>query len=152
VFYGDPRQAVDWDIGDEVKKLRHQRQPSRTSCGPTCVAMLADVPVARVLALVPTVRLTPSRQRRKDDRTNVGEMRRLLAAHGLEMGGRNPGIARSLRPALLRIPHWRGANWHYAVSCTGWLFDPAKKRVVELRPSLLPDDVAHYEIRSAAAQ
>lgn len=103
-----------------------QQQPTKTSCGPTCVAMLARVPVSEVLAQVKLVR-TAKRARKRTHNTNVGELARLLKAWGLVMGRR---ITKEPTPvtgrAVLRIERSKGANWHWAVLVDGTIYDPAR--------------------------
>lgn len=123
--------------------ITHLKQPTATSCGPTCVAMLLHRPVNEVLAALPSVR-TVARQRIKNHRTNVGELDRLL-----RRGGRVLGTIERIGPAgfrhtfgdfLLRIHNRNGRNWHWVVMSHGLIYDPMKttwqwltKRYLQLR-------------------
>jgi hypothetical protein len=101
--------------------LTLQRQPTRTSCGPTTVAMLADVPVADVLALQPAVRLTATRRRLRCHRTNVGELARLLDAYGLRLGPRAAFTTSRLQ--VIRVDRAVGRGWHWAAADGTWVYD-----------------------------
>lgn len=114
-----------------------QQQPTKTSCGPTCVAMLAGVPVSEVLAQVKLAR-RGKRQRKRTHSTNVGEVVRLLNAWNLVLGRR---ITKEPTPvsgrAILRIDKSKGRNWHWAVLVDGVIYDPVRSapipRSAELR-------------------
>jgi hypothetical protein len=100
--------------------MTHQAQPSRTSCGPTCVAMLAGVPARDVIALLPSVR-SSKRKSRPNHGTNVAEMIRLLNRFGLTLEPRIAGVS-GVR-SLLRVHRARPAGghragWHWCV-CLG---------------------------------
>lgn len=107
-----------------------QRQPTRTSCGPTVVAMLAGVPVANVLARQPAARVTVRRRRDPSNRTNVGEMRRLLDGYGLALGAR-VRYWRGRR-AVLRLDHVLAQGWHWAALDGAYVFDPSYARPIHI--------------------
>ena len=92
--------------------------------------MLADVPVWRLIERLPHVRLSPSRRRLRTHRTNLGELRRLLAPYRMVVGRREDGLPRDGHLALLRIAHPIGRGWHWAVASAGQVFDPARTTVV----------------------
>lgn len=104
--------------------LTHRPQPTKTSCGPTCVAILAGVPVDDVLALLPDTRLG-ARTRRKDHRANVGEMARLLRRYRMTIDRRLPGWPPLFATALLRVQHPKGTNWHWVITAGQHVYDPA---------------------------
>lgn len=110
--------------------LELQRQPSRKSCGPTTVAMLVGVPVAQVLALQPSVRMTPRRQRIREHDTNVGELRRLLAHFGYQLGPRCLGTVAPL--TVLRLDHVASRGWHWAAQEGTWVYDPCLREPVHI--------------------
>lgn len=113
-----------------------QQQPTRTSCGPTCVAMLAGVPVSEVMHQVHLVR-RGDRWRKRTYSTNVGELVRLLKAWGLTMGRRMSEPTPVSGRAILRIEKSKGRNWHWAVLMDGVIYDPVRSapipRAAELR-------------------
>lgn len=107
--------------------IRHQTQPSHTSCGPTVVAMLTGQPVARVLPQVRAVRLSIARRRRRDHKINVGELRRLLARHRLLLGHRwwPDRLALISGRHVLRVPNGTKSGWHWCVIDGDIVYDPA---------------------------
>lgn len=109
--------------------IAHQRQPSPTSCGPACVAMLLHRPVDDVLKVLHLVR-RPARAQLKTHRTNVGELTRLLRLGARALGDRQRigpgGFSHTFGDFLLRIDHPTGRGWHWVVMSHGWIFDPAK--------------------------
>ncbi len=99
----------------------HQMQPTSTSCGPACVAMLVGVAVADVLAEFPKrfsaakLKKLQRGQRITHNKTNVSEMWRLLKGYGRTMAPRaqDIGWAPDENPfGLLRV-HQRMASGHY---------------------------------------
>jgi len=92
--------------------------------------MLAEVPVWRLIARLPHVRLSPSRRRLRTHRTNLGELRRLLASYGVVVERRRRGLPREGQLALLRLAHPIGRGWHWAVASAGQVLDPARTTVV----------------------
>lgn len=104
-----------------------QQQPSRTSCGPTCVAMLAGVPVSEVLARLRSVR-KPARQHKRTHSTNTGELARLLAVYGFSLGRRiRSEAAPESGRFILRIGRVSGrGRWHWAVLADGEVLDPGR--------------------------
>lgn len=105
--------------------MKHQVQPSNTSCGPTCVAILLDKSIEEVLALLPSVRVTDVRKKRKDHRSNVGEVKRLLAIYGYYLRKRVQGFP-TTGTSLLRVHHYLGSsNWHFSIFHNGVVFDPS---------------------------
>lgn len=122
-----------------------QQQPTRTSCGPTSVAMILGVPVQDVLTEVARVRRRKVRS--GNHRTNLGELSRLLAAHGFEVGRRirheEPPSAGTF---LLRIDHERGRGWHWSVYHNGVVFDPCRFDTGELGDYRTP--ISWYEVYS----
>ena len=117
--------------------ITHQMQPTSTSCGPACVAMLAGIPVADVMAEFPK-RFSAAKlkkllrgQKITTNKTNVSEMWRLLKGYGLSMGPRRDvGWPPDENPrGLLRVHacmasgHFR-AEWHWLVIADGHVHDP----------------------------
>lgn len=128
----------------------HQKQPSRRSCGPTSVAILAGVPVADVLAMLPSVR-EGRRAGKRTHGTNVGELRRLLARHGWTMGPRRQGRPPAHLVAIVRVVHRPGVNssWHWTAARGGIVYDPAYTGPMEAPRYFSPIDrarVSHYVI------
>lgn len=114
--------------------VTHMSQPTRTSCGPTCVAMLAGSTPRIVISLLRSVRT----RRKASHATNVAEVARLLAAFGLGMDRRqayDADLARAWRGLLKvhrRTPSGRASKgWHWVVLADGYVFDPAKPDSVE---------------------
>lgn len=106
--------------------IRHQVQPTTMSCGPTCVAMLAGVPVATVLADLPHVRWTARRLQLRTGATNVGELRRLLRPHGWRLGRRTPHLPAAGATAILRLPNGTRTGWHWVLWHNGLVHDPSR--------------------------
>jgi hypothetical protein len=100
-----------------------QRQPSRTSCGPTCVAMLANVPVEDVLVQLDSARIkTRPRQAHK---TNTAVLIRLLKPYRLTLGRRmRYECVPLVGTFLLRVETRTRKNWHWAVLHNGHVYDP----------------------------
>lgn len=117
----------------------HQMQPTRTSCGPTCVAMLVGHPVAEVLTVLPgkysaaKLKKLHRGQRVTTHKMNVSEMWRLLKAYGKTMGVKHDvvyQVANRERPhGLLRL-HTKmdsglyRSNWHWLVIAEQLVHDP----------------------------
>ncbi len=123
---GDPEcgQCFPQTMRQKDAKVVLQEQPTKTSCGPTCVAMLAGVPVADVLRKVKAVR-SQARRKKTNHGTNVAEIIRLLQPYGMTLGRRLRG-ERTPRTGqfLLRIEKRAGRRWHWAVLSDGWVYDP----------------------------
>lgn len=120
--------------------ITHQMQPTSTSCGPACVAMLVGIPVADVLEEFPKrfsaakIKKLHRGQKITTNKTNVSEMWRLLKGYG-----KNLGVKRELRYSvakrsvylhgLLRMHvamasgHYR-IEWHWLVISNGRVHDP----------------------------
>lgn len=89
-------------------------QPTRTTCGQTCVAMLAGVTVEEAIVAVGTHRPT-----------DAEELIRGLAFYGLSVGVPRRGAARGL--AWIDGDHLRVGHWVVAIG--GCYIDPADGRV-----------------------
>ncbi len=132
--------------------MTHQRQPSKTSCGPTCAAILAGVSVGDMLARLPATRVTERRKKFMTHRTNVGEMCRLLKPFGVALGRRMPGLPTT--EALLRVAHRLGSNWHFAVYSAGTVLDPADDGAVDAEDYYAEIDIrriSYYEVERKEA-
>lgn len=112
----------------------HLRQPTPTSCGLACVAMVAGVPLAVVMREVPLVRT--SLRRRGKDCVNVGELARLLRRFGLTLGPRRAGLPPIDGVSIVRLANGSRTNWHWSVATRGLLYDPDADG-----PGPLPSDV-----------
>lgn len=126
-------------MGYGADGIGHQMQPTSTSCGPTCVAMLIGIPVADVLAEFPkrysSAKLNKLHRGQKitTNKTNVSEMWRLLKGYGKTMGAKHEvayRIANRNKPCgLLRMHvkmasgHYR-TEWHWLVIAEGQVYDP----------------------------
>ena len=106
-----------------------QKQPSVTSCGPTSVAMVVDVPATEVLARLPSVRT----RRRQDDKANMGELRRLLNAYGWTLGPRQRGQMPRGARLLGRYEHQGRTGWHWFAVDNRVVFDPCSQGPVKVR-------------------
>ena len=85
--------------------------------------MLAHVPIADVLAVLPTIR----RRKKRTHGTNLAEMARLFAHYGLTLDYRRmKGQPPADVPVLLRIASRTRRNWHWAISYDNTLYDPNK--------------------------
>lgn len=104
--------------------MEHQQQPTRTSCGPTCIAMLVRTSAWDVIAALPTVR-KGRRLKLRTQYVNVGEMAILLGHCAVAISRRQHGLPPRDRTALLRIDRPVGRGWHWAVQADGQIFDPA---------------------------
>jgi hypothetical protein len=102
-----------------------QRQPSKTSCGPAVVAMLAGVPVSVVLGRLAQAR-QGKRQGKRTHSTNVAELMRLLGAWGFVLGRRLRGSVPERGRFVLRIQTPGRRGWHWAALVDGEVFDPAR--------------------------
>jgi hypothetical protein len=124
-----------------------QQQPTRTSCGPTCVAMIVGVPVADVLDSLPAARHGHRAISRADSHnTNLAELLRLLKPYGVTLG-RRLSLAQTLPPvALLRLRSKHRRNWHWAVWKDGQVFDPATGTRRSTLVFAEYHDVTHYEV------
>lgn len=104
------------------KMIVLQRQPTRTSCGPTCVAMLVGVPVMEILAQLPGVRKIP----RKRHSTGMAELIRLLQPYGLTLGRRMRFTSLPLSGTVLLRIGKPGCNWHWAIWHDGTVYSPSQ--------------------------
>ena len=104
--------------------MRHQRQPTKTSCGPTVVAILLGLRAEMIIRRLWKVR-TAARRKLQTERTNVGELRRLLGHAGLTLGKRTRNVP---RVAIVRVDHAVGRGWHWSLKSDRWIFDPAYAR------------------------
>lgn len=101
--------------------MRRKQQPTATSCGPTCVAMIADKPVSYVLYWLPRVRIWTRKQ--KLHYTNVGEMRELLHICGFKLSARKHGRPPTKGTILLSLKPAKGQG-HWSVLQDGRIYDP----------------------------
>lgn len=111
----------------------HQMQPTYTSCGATCVAMLADVSVEHAFATWMTITL-PVGQSSESRLMNIASMFKLLRQYKLHLGRRfelsklSPGMLPPL--GLLRVHAKRFGSdtyrndWHWLVISGGFVYDP----------------------------
>lgn len=107
---------------------RRQTQPTRTSCGPTAIAILLDWDVKYVLANLTYARTPARRLRMKSDRMNVGEADRLLGMYGLQLGPRRRDPLPKAGLALIRRARPQGAGWHWLALVDGRVYDPIGKQ------------------------
>lgn len=125
--------------------IAHLYQPTRTSCGPTCVAMLASAPIQNVLAELFKTR-RGARQRKRTDSSNVAEIVRLLSAYGFDLDRRERCTTPHLGMfGLLRVHRARPAGgyragWHWCVIADGRVFDPERAPVEAKTYFSLRDD------------
>lgn len=110
--------------------------------------MLAGVPVATILATLPTVR-KPARARKRTHQTNMGELIRLMKPYGLSLGRRQRTPPPQAGMVLLRIQADRGRNWHWAVLSNGTVYDPADltARTIAAYPAA---QLSWYEVERVA--
>lgn len=110
----------------------HIMQPTKTSCGPTCVAIFVERTVTDVIA---TLHLVSTKKRTADNhRTSVGEMARLVAAYGWRMEARKTlhlETCAPTMPMLLRVHRPRNEQntrfaqgWHWVLFMRDFVFDP----------------------------
>lgn len=129
--------------------MRFQRQPTPTSCGPTCVAMLTGQEVKEILVRLPGVR-TPARDHIRTHKTNYGEIQRLLECSSVRLYSREPGWPSvGTRAALLRIAHPYRHGWHWVVQCGDHVYDPARPRPLRCstyRRQVAVGRVGHYVV------
>ncbi len=112
---------------EEPQTVTLLQQPSKTSCGPTCAAMICNVPVETMLATLQGVR-TKARRRLRDHGSNIGELSRLVRPYGLRFGRRLQALKYwppSTRRALLRVHRSRSRNWHWLLLVEDVVLDPA---------------------------
>lgn len=115
--------------------ITHQKQPSRTSCGPTCVAMLVGKPAAEILSLLPLVR---QKKQTTKHSTSVAELSRLLRSYDFILGMRWIGEDLWSFHGILRVHHRTPAGqfrqgWHWVVMSEGMIYDPSATEVIEAR-------------------
>ena len=119
-----------------------QAQPSRTSCGPTCVAMIARVQAADVIALLPRVR-SAKRSKKRTHYTNIAEVLKLLSFFGFNLDRRlrfEDVTDSGDEFGLLRVHtatasgHRRG--WHWCVIAQGQVSDPSMAEVRDIKTFL----------------
>ena len=105
--------------------ISHLEQPTRTSCGPTAVAMLVGDGVRDVITVLRASR-SERRMRRKDHASNVGEIARVLAFYGRRLEARQPGAAINGDSfGLLKVHASASARgWHWAAVAGGEVHDP----------------------------
>lgn len=103
----------------------HQQQPTKTSCGPTTIAMLVGKPVREILDLLPSVRTGKRSRMTKTHRTNVGELARLAALDGYRLGKRHQGWPPDNVTAVVRLARKYGRRgWHWMLWDSGSVHDP----------------------------
>lgn len=101
--------------------MTQYRQPTRTSCGQTCVAMIVGVDPREVITRSKGIR--PSRL----DRTKVSDLIKLLASYGFDVGPRQRDpVAEGLLRWHKRLPSGRfRGGWHWVAVHDGRVYDPA---------------------------
>lgn len=91
------------------------RQPTNQTCGQTCVAMLADVPVEEVCAAIG-----------KRGSTKTRDVISALRAFGLRCHHRLVPLSSAPLAvrAVAKVSPPRGSGWHWVVWADGRYFDP----------------------------
>lgn len=106
-------------------KIERLTQPTKTSCGPTSVAMLVGIPARQAIEQLKAIRS----RRTTTHGSTVGEMARLLDSYGYRLGRR---IKNEEPPAsgvcMLRVEKSRGSNWHWALLVDGVVYDPSPSK------------------------
>ncbi len=116
--------------------IMHLTQPTKSGCGPTCVAMITGFPFAHVLHVLRASR-GDKRAKMKGHHTNIAEMTRMLGAFGWDVDRRlelttdeDKRDAEEVAFGLLRVHHLRKSGkghrtgWHWCVIANGVIHDP----------------------------
>jgi len=112
--------------------ITHLTQPTRTSCGPTCVAMITGFNFNHVLHVLQVSR-GDRRKKIKWHSMNVAEMTRVLAAFNRDVdrrirvedmtdSGDEYGLLRVHEPRKSGNGH--RASWHWCIIANGVIHDP----------------------------
>jgi hypothetical protein len=113
--------------------ILHLTQPTKTSCGPTCVAMITGMPFDLVLNVLKASRI---KDRGNARGTNIAEMTRMLGAFGwdvdrrLELKTDEDCVSALFAFGLLRVHRLRKSGkghrtgWHWCVIANGVIHDP----------------------------
>lgn len=129
--------------------MTHVVQPTKASCGPAVIAMLVGTDVEDVIYTLRNVR-TGARTRIRNERSNVGELARILKTYGKRLGRRLRDTLPSTGQAILRVQHERGTNWHWLALDNGTVYDPLGETMTipELYARYAVNRVSYYEVES----
>lgn len=112
--------------------IEHQQQPTKTSCGPTCIAMIVKRDARSIIDMLPSVRSEKRKKKRTHD-TNIAEVVALLARFGYAVDRRlkiDTITDSGEEFGLLRVHHARKtgtghrSGWHWCLLAEGCVFDP----------------------------